>query len=145
MSAPPSSAASGSSDAVAMPGALSSGVSTLNYSSDDTAAFVDVREEATEDSQLAAYRSRAPLRPGHTERMPRIDASPRGAMTVGAAVQDLEARTRAASLPRSRASSTKRSASSVERPLHTEEVESPAGDEYPERKRAASGRLPQNA
>ena len=63
--------------------------------------------------------------------------------SVGAAVQDLEARSRANSLPRSRASSTKRtSTDSVERQLDTSEAAmSPDGDAEPDRKRAASDRL----
>ena len=97
--APSASSASGSSDMVAMPGVASSGVS-LNYSSDDT-AFVDARD--TEEVSLQAYRSRAPFKADYLERMPRIDASPRGAKMqgpVGAAVRDLEARAREGSATR---------------------------------------------
>jgi hypothetical protein len=138
--APSASSTSGSSDMVAMPGVASSGVS-LNYSSDDT-AFMDAKE-TTEDVQLQSYRSRAPLKADHLERLPRIDASPRGAhmtSSVGAAVRDLEARARDSSQPRSTgATSAKRaSTDSVERRFDTKEVaSSPDGDPEPERKQAA--------
>ena len=122
-----------------MLGVASSGVS-LNYSSDDT-AFVDARD--TEKMSLQAYRSRTPLKADYPERMPRIDASPRGAKMqgpVGVAVRDLEARARDSSATRATgATSAKRaSTNSVERRFDTKEVTSSLEcDPEPEAKRGS--------